>query len=128
MNDLIIEPKDKSPGIDLSNGILLFHGRSIINDPKVFYDPVISWVKKYLGSPAEITVVTIKLEYIDSPSSIILFQIFKMLEKIKKTDMILMINWYYAYGDIEMLELGEIMQGRLEVEFDFYEFGPNDTQ
>jgi len=125
MNDLIIEPRDKTPGIDFSYGILLFHGRSLVEEPKAFFEPVFAWVKKYIKQPAATTVISIKLEYIDSKSTHALFEIFKLMECILKKEAVLMINWYYAYGDIEMLELGEIIQGRLETEFEFNEFRPD---
>jgi hypothetical protein len=38
------------------------------------------------------------------------------------------VNWYYAYCDLELLQLGTILQERLEMEFDFNEFEPNNAR
>jgi len=126
IEDLIIIPTEKTPGIDLSYGILLFHGRSIIKDTKTFFDPVHAWIKKYLKDPAELTSLTIKLEYIDSQSAQALFQIITQLQSLTNKDLVLLINWFYAYGDLEMLELGEVIQGRLGVAMTYNEFMPED--
>ncbi|MDT8402551.1 MAG: SiaC family regulatory phosphoprotein [Bacteroidales bacterium] len=124
MNDLIIAPSEKTPGVDLSQGILFFHGRSIINNTKSFFEPIFAWVRHYLKNPAELTAVTIKLEYIDSPSLQALFQLLQQLKELGQNGHVLLVNWYYIYGDLEMLELGHMVQERLEIEFDFYEFQP----
>lgn len=124
MNDLIIQPGIKTPGVDLSYGILLFHGRSIIPEPKDFFEPVIAWIKNYIENPAEITAITIKLEYIDSKSTQALLHILELLKQVESKGLVLMVNWYYSYGDVEMLQLGELVQGRIELEFSFNEFEP----
>jgi len=121
MDKLIIEAGGKTPGIRLGDGTIEFQGKSIVEDPKTFFEPVLAWFKKYLSeAPAE-TVVTVKLDYIDSQSAQVLFQILKQLNALEQ-DHTLTVNWYYTYGDFEMLELGEIIQGRLKMQFRFYEF------
>jgi len=122
MNDLIIQPGIKTPGVDLSYGILLFHGRSIVPEPKDFFEPVIAWIKSYIENPAEITAITIKLEYIDSKSTQALLHILELLKQVESKGLVLMVNWYYSFGDVEMLQLGELVQGRIELEFSFNEF------
>lgn len=125
MEKLIIEPTKKTPGVDLSYGVLLFQGRSIIANTKDFYEPIFSWVCKYLENPPEVTAVTIKLEYIDAPSVQSLLQILKLLKEVETRELRFTVKWYYEYGDLELLQLGVILQGRLEMEFDFIEFEPH---
>ncbi len=85
MNDLIIKPTDKSLAVDISYGILNFTGRSILTDPKIFFDPINTWVDKYMKNPAEETVMNIKLEYIDTASTQSLYQILRQLNSLRKT-------------------------------------------
>ena len=40
MTDLNIKPDERTLGVELSEGNLLFHGRSIVNEPKSFFDPI----------------------------------------------------------------------------------------
>jgi hypothetical protein len=128
MRDLMIEPTKKTPGVDLSNGVLLFYGRSIIDNTRDFYEPIYAWVCEYMENPSEITVVTFKLEYIDAPSVKSILNLLMLLKEVGDRDLVFMVNWYYAYGDLELLQLGTILQERLEMEFDFNEFEPNNAR
>jgi hypothetical protein len=122
MDDLIIKPTDKSLGVDISSGTLNFTGRSILTDPRIFFDPVTKWVSNYLKDPAGETVVNIKLEYIDTASTQSLYQILRQLNSIRKTGYILMINWFIEDADPEMRELGEMIEQRLGIEFRFISY------
>jgi hypothetical protein len=119
MDDLIIKPTDKSMAVDISYGILNFTGRSILTDPKIFFDPINTWVGKYLKKPAEETVVNIKLEYIDTASTQSLYQILRQLNGVRKKGLVFMVNWHIEDEDPEMKELGEMIEQRLGIEFQF---------
>ena len=119
MDDLIIRPTDKSMAVDISYGILSFTGRSILTDPKIFFDPINNWVGKYLKNPADETVVNIKLEYIDTSSTQSLYQMLRQLNSVRKKGLVFMVNWYIEEDDPEMKELGELIEQRLGVEFHY---------
>lgn len=121
MADLIIPPSEKTPGIDCSYGIISLSGRSISANSTSPFDAVLPWVKTYLRDPAEETVVSVKFEYIDALSAQSLLNIIKQLKKVESKGFVVLVNWYYEYGDLEMLELGELIQTRLDMEFDFIE-------
>jgi len=127
MDDLYIEATKKTPGVDLSNGVLEFTGRSMIENTRDFYEPIYAWTCKYLEDPAEITVVSMKLEYIDAASVKSLMNLLQLLKGVEERELVFMVNWYYSYGDLEMLQLGAIIQDRLEMEFDFTEFEPTNS-
>lgn len=119
MDDLIINPTDKSLAVDISYGVLNFTGRSILTDPKIFFDPVNNWVGKYLKNPAEKTVINVKLEYIDTASTQALYQILRQLNSVRKKGLVVMLNWYIEDEDPEMKELGEMIEQRLGIEFQY---------
>ena len=119
MDDLIINPSDKSLAVDISYGIMNFTGRSILTDPKVFFDPITIWVNKYLKSPADETVINIKLEYIDTASTQSLYSILRQINTVRKKGLVLMVNWYIEDEDPEMKELGEMIEQRLGIEFQY---------
>ncbi len=119
MDDLIIKHTDKSLAIDISYGIMNFTGRSILTDPKIFFDPINNWVIKYLKQPADETVINIKLEYIDTASTQSLYQILRQINSVRKKGLVLMVNWYIEDEDPEMKELGEMIEQRLGIEFQY---------
>ncbi|MCK5136606.1 MAG: DUF1987 domain-containing protein [Bacteroidales bacterium] len=119
MDDLIIKPTDKSLAVDISYGILNFMGRSILTDPKIFFDPINIWVNRYIKNPAEETVINIKLEYIDTASTQSLYQILRQINSVRKKGLVVMINWYIEDEDPEMKELGEMIEQRLGIEFQY---------
>lgn len=119
MDDLIIRATDKSMAVDISYGILSFTGRSILTDPKIFFDPINTWLGKYLKEPADETVVNIKLEYIDTSSTQSLYQMLRQLNSVRKKGLVFMVNWYIEEDDPEMKELGELIEQRLGVEFHY---------
>ncbi|MCK4991563.1 MAG: DUF1987 domain-containing protein [Bacteroidales bacterium] len=119
MDDLIIKPTDKSLAVDISYGIMNFTGRSILTDPKIFFEPINNWVIKYLKQPADETVINIKLEYIDTASTQSLYQILRQINGVRKKGLVLMVNWYIEDEDPEMKELGEMIEQRLGIEFQY---------
>ena len=122
MDDLIVKPTDKSMAVDISYGILNFTGRSILTDPKVFFEPINNWVSKYLKDPAEETVVNVKLEYIDTASTQALYQILRQLNTVRKKGLVFMVNWHVEDEDPEMKELGEMIEQRLGLEFHYVHY------
>ena len=119
MDDLIINPSDKSLAVDISYGIMNFTGRSILTDPKIFFEPITIWVNKYLKNPADETVINVKLEYIDTASTQSLYSILRQINTVRKKGLVLMVNWYIEDEDPEMKELGEMIEQRLGIEFQY---------
>lgn len=122
MNDLIIEPTKKSLEIKCVPGEIRFSGNSILQDAKKFFDPVIKWTQEYVNSPEVYTLVDLKLHYVDTASVQRIFEMLEVLKKIKNSENEIVVNWHYEMDDPELLELGEIMDGRLGLEFNFIEY------
>ena len=93
-------------------------GCSIANDPRSFFNPIINWVREYIKYPAELTEVICKFDYIDTASFKHLFTILQELVIINKDSTKVVVKWHYYYEDPEILELGEILQGRLDLNFE----------
>lgn len=104
------EPTPRTPHIsfDPSSGNFEIKGKSVPENPIGFYSPVISWLEKYMESPASLTTIKVQLEYFNTSSSKYLVDILKKLDfiyKEKKGDVV--INWLYEKYDDDMLETGE---------------------
>lgn len=120
MQPLKIKPTQKSLSVELKDGELNFSGCSINNDPKQFFTPVMKWVEKYGETPAPETIVNVRFEYIDSASVKSFYEVLRELKNLTRFKK-LTINWYFDFDDPEILELGEIIQSRLSLEFNFVE-------
>jgi len=122
MQNLIINATPKSLEVKFIGGLIEIKGCSIINDPKVFFKPIQNWVSKYIKDPQEETIINIRIEYIDSASTKFIFEILKSLEVLIENGKKVEINWYYDLNDPEIMEVGEILGGRIKIPFNFLQY------
>ncbi len=121
MEELVIKRKKDAPGILCRDGFISMNGNSILADPKAFFQPVTDWVLQYVTNPAETTKVDLEFDYVDTASVQSVFSIIKVLKKIPYSEKRVVVNWHYEFDDPELLEVGEIMQTRLGLNFNFVE-------
>ena len=80
-------------------------GNSMPENAIGFYTPVIDWLKQYLESPNPSTEFIFKMNLLNTSSTKIFADIFKMINIIsEKSDV--KISWYYNYGDDDIQEVG----------------------
>jgi hypothetical protein len=121
MEELFIKKKKDAPEIICREGSVSMKGNSILADPKAFFQPVTDWIGEYIKDPAETTSVDLEFDYVDTASVQSVFSILKLLKKIPRHEKRVVVNWYYEFDDPELLEVGEIMQTRLGLNFNFVE-------
>ncbi|MGQ9620097.1 MAG: DUF1987 domain-containing protein [Bacteroidales bacterium] len=120
MQELRIEAGKYTPEIILSpEGIIKISGRSIHENAEEFYTPVVNWVKEYINNPAEVTVVHIKMEYLNSPSARVFIKLFQDIIYVTLKNCKFIFNWYYEEGDEDIFERGEYFASVLSVPFNF---------
>ena len=80
MKDLLIERTYSTPTVNFNakTGILKLEGRSIPENPAVFYDPIMNWLQDYFPKANVNTKIEVKLDYINSGSSKSILAMFKM--------------------------------------------------
>ena len=110
-------PKTPAVNFDDSLGLIELKGRSIPEDPNLFYDPLISWVSNYCNQPSNKTTVNLNLEYFNTSSSKRILELLKNLEPLKIAKHEIIINWYYESDDDNMLEAGETYESMLKIPF-----------
>ncbi|MBK7127769.1 MAG: DUF1987 domain-containing protein [Crocinitomicaceae bacterium] len=122
MENFRLEGTPKSPRVDFnaSNGQLIISGRSIPENAREFYRPLIDWIEHYGHNPKPNTVFDVCLEYFNTSSSKALFDLFKTAEEIQlngKSNVV--VRWKYENDDWEMrdagLEYSRIIQIPLEM-------------
>jgi len=122
MENITIEPTKKSLEVECSPGYFKLSGNSILSDPRKFFKPIVEWVESYLKEPEEVTTVDLKLEYVDTASVQSVFDVMRMFKVLQEQKKELVVNFYFEFDDPELLELGEIMEGRLGIKFNFIEY------
>ncbi len=119
MEDLHLEPQKKTLDIKCVDGSISMFGNSLLPNPRKFFQPVFDWVTEYVKNPSKKTEVTLKFEYIDTASTQSLYQILRQLNGVRTNDFVLMVNWYIEDADPEMQELGEMIEQRMGIEFQY---------
>lgn len=107
MENFYLEETSKTPKLsfDQRTGKFLMSGRSIPENSIEFYRPLFEWLDDYVKTPSGKTIFDIKLEYFNTSSSKCLVEIFRRLERITPSDVV--INWFYEEDDEDMQESGE---------------------
>jgi len=96
-------------------------GNSLPEDTSKFFDPVLDWMEEYVKSPNKNTILKCQLEYFNSSSAKMLYQLFIELEKIKEFGSDVKINWYYEPGDSLIEEKGLEYHSILDLPFEMVE-------
>jgi hypothetical protein len=108
--NLVIEGSKSSPSVDFqTNGYLKMEGRSMPDNAAMMFDPLIKWVENL---KAEKVTFDIRLDYLNTSSSLQLFTILRLLDdnnEIKE----FIVNWNYEEDDEDHYETGLIFQEKL---------------
>lgn len=122
MENLIIEATKNTPYIFFRpDGYINISGRSIHEDPVMFYRPLVDWIKQYCFNSGKDTTIDIKLEYFNSGSSRFLLDILKRLHTLRDKGLKVKVNWHFEEGDDDILERGQYFASILKTRFDFIE-------
>jgi len=122
MKKLKIKGTPKTPDFFLNpNGELKIEGVSVPENSMGFYKPIIDWISEYVKSPANETVLSFKLEYINTSSLQFVYDILSLLAEIKKTSNSIRVDWYYMDDDIDMKETGDDYNETIDIPFNFIE-------
>ena len=122
MKPLLIEATAQTPRIefDAELGVLKISGRAFPQKILDFYAPVIKWVEEYINVAKQETIWDLKMEYINSASTMIVANLLKKLSAITGSGKKLTINWRHSLDDEDdMLEIGKEMEVLLNFPFNF---------
>ncbi len=124
MESLKIKGDKKSPEVTLEpySGLLETKGKSNLENPGKFYDPIINWLIEYSKEPAIKTTFRMEMDYFNSSSAKHLMKIFRILESIAKDPKKqVLVQWCHDGHDLSMRESGEDFSSMLNVDFEFIE-------
>lgn len=117
MEDLHIKGTSKTLKISCKKGLIEFNGRSILNDPHPFFKPVKEWIDEYIKAPESETTINCKFDYIDTSTFKNIYILLKEFEQIRGNNKV-KVNWYVENNDPEIMELGNILENRIEITFE----------
>jgi len=113
INSLLIPETKYTPQVsfdDEQNSFTL-RGESYIEYPQEFYQPVLSWLKKYLETNYRPFTVNFQVTYFNTSSSAVFIELLKLLVNTQTTrDILVSVDWFVQCGDNEILEAGEMFK------------------
>jgi hypothetical protein len=117
MENLYLEQDVKTPKLDFNFtlGELSIEGISVPENTIDFYSPFVFWVKEYVQQPKK-TNLSVKLEYFNTSTSVVLLNIMRDLAAMGKE--YCTIKWFYEPDDLEMREVGEDYKNMLDANFE----------
>jgi hypothetical protein len=120
LEDLIIEGTHSSPAVTFKkNGRLKIEGRSMSDNPVKAFGPMLAWIEKL---EVENVVFDIYLDYLNTSSSLQLFNLLRMLDENEEI-LELTVNWHYEEDDEDHYETGIIYQEKLHrTKFNYLSF------
>ena len=108
-----VKPTEKTPSFEYSPRQGMFHikGRSVPENSKDFYAPIIEWADKFCNSASidSYLIINIDLEYFSATSLMYLIKVLRLFEKFKNAS----INWYYDSPEIK--EAGEELSDLVKI-------------
>jgi len=124
METLIIEETIETPHVelDIQTGSFTFSGKSLPEDVKEFYKPIMEWIEAYTHNPKPNTSMNIKLEYFNTSSSKMILIILKQLIEATNNGSKVIVNWYYPSDDEEIYEAGEEYSDIIKLKFNFIQY------
>jgi hypothetical protein len=118
----IISRTKSTPEVILDqNGIINLSGRLIPEDAETFFNEIEEWINDYFKNPADITIVDIWIEYINSTGTTYLLDLIYKITHVHlmKNTKKFIINWYYNDEDEDMLEKGGFFSSDLDIPFNY---------
>ncbi len=120
ISELHIIQTDNTPGILLKpEGFIRIDGRGLIGHNYETSEKILNWIHEYLKDPAELTVVIIAVEYLNSASAKILVSILQKISEVVQQKKQFFVHWCYEDEDEDILERGEYISTTLNIPIDF---------
>jgi CRISPR/Cas system CMR-associated protein Cmr1 (group 7 of RAMP superfamily) len=119
MEALILKGTNETPNVvfNKQTGEFSISGKSLPEDVKEFYKPLLDWITVYSKSPNPETKLKVKMDYFNTASSKMILEIFELFKGLQDAGNNVTIDWYYHEEDEDMQEAGEDYADIVEVPF-----------
>jgi hypothetical protein len=120
MDKIHILPTNKTPEVLLNPvGIIKIKGRAIDESRTGVPEQILNWIDAYLLNPADLTEVTIALEFLNSFNTIVLTSILKKISQLILQSNKLVVRWYYEEDDVDIFDRGEYISTIINIPIEF---------
>ncbi len=120
MEKIHITPTNTTPEYLLDPaGFIKIKGRAIDESRRNTPEQMNEWINAYILDPADMTEVTVALEFLNSFNTIILTNTLKLITKVAEKGGKLIIHWFYEEDDIDLFERGEYIASLIGVPIEF---------
>jgi hypothetical protein len=115
---------DESPEVvlDKTTNEFKFIGKSLPEDVKEFYNPIIDWIEKYAEVPNDETVVEFNMEYFNSASSKQILDILERFARINDKGKKVAVKWHFMVDDEDMEDAGESYADIVNIPFELISY------
>lgn len=115
---------DESPEVvlDKDTNEFKFVGKSLPEDVKEFYNPILEWIENYVKEPNEETIIEFNMEYFNSASSKQILDILERFALINESGKKVMVKWHYMEDDEDMEDAGESYADIVDVPFELVSY------
>lgn len=103
---------------DRTTGVFVMQGRSLPEDVKSYYLPMIQWWDIYIKNPNPSTNLILDFDYFNTASSKMLLILLNKIKELHKNGHDVLITWKYPQLDAELEEAGEEFAELLNVPFE----------
>ena len=120
-----IEGTDESPEVilDKTANEFVFKGKSLPEDVKEFYNPILTWIEEYAKDPNDSTVIEFNMEYFNSASSKQILDILERFAVIKENSgKEVAVRWHFMEDDEDMEDAGESYSDIVDVPFELISY------
>ena len=107
-NELLIKATEKTPYVNFNatTGRLQIHGYSLPENSFEFFEPILSWLDKYILVPNKKTEFDIRLIILNTSSSKQFMDIIRRINQLVELNITeVSIAWYYEIEDEDMHEI-----------------------
>ncbi len=123
MDVINIEGKDDTPQVkvDVLNGKIEISGKSLPEDAKGFYDPILRLVNGFYNLSIPTIEVDFKYKYFNTASSKMILEILRALDKSRQNGKEIIVNWYYKEEDDDLRDEGTYFSEIMKMPFNYIE-------
>ena len=100
--------------IDEEKGYMQIAGECYLEDILAFFKDISEWLEKYLSSGFESFTFDCALEYFNSSTTKLLYNMLRTMDKYSQGDKKVVVNWIAAKDDDMIIECGEDFQEEME--------------
>lgn len=103
---------------DKTKGVFVMRGRSLPEDVKSYYMPMVQWWDIYIKNPNPHTNLILDFDYFNTASSKMLLILLNKVKELYKNGNDVLVTWKYPQLDAELEEAGEEFAELLNVPFE----------